>query len=227
MEKKKHSVARRVARGANVQIKACVFKSHCGQFNGLVRNSTAGNATNAFAGKTKKGFTGHEEEDEFGLINMKGRLFDPKVGRFTTTDPVIANVFDGQSLGAYAYVRNNPLTLIDPSGFVAEPATAFPETFCCVDQTVETENQDDEAEDEVQLVYNDEASESTNSLRFLTDVGTTGDGAGGITSTNGSSNGVGAASAYGLDVLDNLKSIALFTVSPQVPVGAPGSHPRH
>ncbi len=191
---------------------------------GARRNPLWGGPGVGVAGKTKKGFTGHEEEDEFGLINMKGRLFDPKVGRFTTTDPVIANVFDGQSLGAYAYVRNNPLTLIDPSGFVAEPATAFPETFCCVDQTVETENQDDEAEDEVQLVYNDEASESTNSLRFLTDLGTTGDGAGGITSTNESSNGLGimgdvlsgAASAYGHDVLDNLKSIALFTVSPQL-----------
>jgi RHS repeat-associated protein len=77
-------------------------------------------------GKTKKGFTGHEEEDEFGLVNMKGRLLDPKIGRFTTTDPVIANVYNGQSFGAYSYVRNNPLTLVDPSGFEPEEPPILP-----------------------------------------------------------------------------------------------------
>jgi RHS repeat-associated protein len=70
----------------------------------------------------KPGFTGHDEEDEFGLVHMKGRLFDPKLGRFTTTDPVITNVFNGQTLNGFSYVRNNPLTLVDPSGFTEEEA---------------------------------------------------------------------------------------------------------
>ncbi|HRI67383.1 MAG TPA: RHS repeat-associated core domain-containing protein [Polyangium sp.] len=66
-----------------------------------------------------KGFTGHEEDEEVGLVNMKGRLYDPKLARFTTTDPVIADVWDGQSFNAYAYTWNNPLAFTDPSGFEA------------------------------------------------------------------------------------------------------------
>jgi len=87
---------------------------------GARRNPEWGGPSIALTSKTKKGFTGHEEDDEFGLVNMKGRLMDPKIGRFTTTDPVIANVYNGQSFAAYSYVRNNPLRFVDPSGFDPE-----------------------------------------------------------------------------------------------------------
>ena len=89
---------------------------------GARRNPQWGGPDIPFTSKTKKGFTGHEDEEEFGLVNMKGRLLDPKIGRFTTTDPVIADVYNGQSFGAYSYVRNNPLTLVDPTGFSEEEA---------------------------------------------------------------------------------------------------------
>ncbi|HRI72673.1 MAG TPA: type IV secretion protein Rhs, partial [Polyangium sp.] len=55
---------------------------------GARRNPEWGGAPIALTSKTKRGFTGHEDEEEFGLINMKGRLLDPKIGRFTTTDPI-------------------------------------------------------------------------------------------------------------------------------------------
>jgi RHS repeat-associated protein len=71
----------------------------------------------SFASKTTKGFTGHEHDDELGLVNMKGRVYDPKLGRFLTTDPIVANLFSGQSFNAYAYVLGNPLSYVDPSGF--------------------------------------------------------------------------------------------------------------
>jgi RHS repeat-associated protein len=35
------------------------------------------------------GFTGHDDEAELGLVNMKGRLYDPTTGRFTTPDPFV------------------------------------------------------------------------------------------------------------------------------------------
>ena len=63
----------------------------------------------SFSSKTTMGFTGHESDDELGLVNMKGRLFDPKLGRFITTDPIISDLYNGQSLNAYSYVMNNPL----------------------------------------------------------------------------------------------------------------------
>jgi RHS repeat-associated protein len=100
------------------------------------RNSIWGTSGGVIPSKTKHGFTGHDEEDEFGLVNMKGRLYDPHIARFTTTDPVIANVFDGQTLNAYAYVGNNPLAFIDPTGFTGEGVvqqSGFPDVPLPVD----------------------------------------------------------------------------------------------
>jgi uncharacterized protein RhaS with RHS repeats len=47
---------------------------------------------------------------------MNGRVYDPAAGRFLSVDPIV-HVGLSQSPNGYAYVWNNPLTLIDPSGF--------------------------------------------------------------------------------------------------------------
>jgi RHS repeat-associated protein len=71
------------------------------------------------------GFTGQEDDVEFGLINMGGRIYDPRTTRFLTPDPI------GRALGSaagnrYAYVLNNPTNLVDPTGFMEEmEADAF------------------------------------------------------------------------------------------------------
>jgi RHS repeat-associated protein len=74
------------------------------------------------------GFTGHDEDDELGLVNMRGRLYDPKQRRFISPDPFVSDPFNGQSHNRYAYVLNNPLNLIDPSGFQSQsaPGTSVP-----------------------------------------------------------------------------------------------------
>jgi RHS repeat-associated protein len=64
------------------------------------------------------GFTGHEEDSETGLINMRGRIYNPKVGHFLTPDPFTSNPFSPVAFNPYAYVLNNPLNYTDPSGFV-------------------------------------------------------------------------------------------------------------
>ncbi|WP_275936164.1 RHS repeat domain-containing protein, partial [Sorangium cellulosum] len=71
----------------------------------------------SFASKTTQGFTGYESDDEFGLVNMKGRMYDPRIGRFLTTDPIVSFMFFGQSWNPYSYVLNNPLAYVDPGGF--------------------------------------------------------------------------------------------------------------
>ncbi len=38
---------------------------------------------------TTRGFTGHEQLDEVGLIHMNGRVYDPKLGRFLQADPFV------------------------------------------------------------------------------------------------------------------------------------------
>ena len=48
---------------------------------------------------------------------MDGRMYDPIVGRFISADPFIQSPDLSQSLNRYAYCINNPLSLIDPSGY--------------------------------------------------------------------------------------------------------------
>ena len=67
--------------------------------------------------KTTRGFTGHEQLDEVGLVHMNGRVYDPELGRFLSADPFVQDATDLQAFNLYAYVRNNPLSLLDPSGF--------------------------------------------------------------------------------------------------------------
>ena len=69
----------------------------------------------------RQGYTGHEHDDEFGLINMKGRIYDPEARRFLTPDPIQAPI-SSQSHNRYSYVQNNPATLTDPTGYL--PRTA-------------------------------------------------------------------------------------------------------
>jgi hypothetical protein len=48
---------------------------------------------------------------------MKGRVYDPRVGQFLTPDPLVVSPFASQAYNRYAYVLNNPLRYIDPTGF--------------------------------------------------------------------------------------------------------------
>jgi hypothetical protein len=57
---------------------------------------------------------------------MKGRVYDPGVGRFLSPDPVVAQPHSGQSWNPYSYVVNSPLNLVDPSGFQQEPPPILP-----------------------------------------------------------------------------------------------------
>jgi RHS repeat-associated protein len=85
----------------------------------------------AIAGNTHDGYTGHEQLDNLGLIHMNGRVYDPRIGRFISADPYVPAPFSGQSLNRYAYVFNNPLSYIDPSGFDPEvPCMEAPNGGC-------------------------------------------------------------------------------------------------
>lgn len=88
---------------------------------GLRRDYTDWNGEPAGAAElTDRGYTGHEMLDNLGLVHMNGRIYDPKIARFLTPDPVIAAPYDLQNYNHYSYVRNNPMSLNDPSGYVAE-----------------------------------------------------------------------------------------------------------
>jgi len=63
------------------------------------------------------GFTGHEHDDDLGLINMRGREYDPAMRRFLSADPHVTDPLLGQSYNCYSYVVNNLMNLVDPTGF--------------------------------------------------------------------------------------------------------------
>jgi RHS repeat-associated protein len=61
-------------------------------------------------------FTGQEYDTEFELYNYNARLYDPVLGRFITADTIVPDWTNPQSLNRYAYVLNNPLRYVDPTG---------------------------------------------------------------------------------------------------------------
>ncbi|RYZ19920.1 MAG: hypothetical protein EOO16_18465, partial [Chitinophagaceae bacterium] len=87
-------------------------------------NGTAGSGElpGGLAGEaTDRGFTLHEHLEGLGLIHMNGRVYDPRLGRFTSADPLVSVPGDLQSYDRYAYVMNRPLDAGDPTGYAPEP----------------------------------------------------------------------------------------------------------
>ncbi|HEX7771477.1 MAG TPA: RHS repeat-associated core domain-containing protein, partial [Pyrinomonadaceae bacterium] len=70
-------------------------------------------------------FTSHERDAETGLDYMQARYYQGLQGRFTSADPLLASgrPANPQSWNRYAYVLNNPVRLIDPTGYEAKDDT--------------------------------------------------------------------------------------------------------
>ncbi len=83
---------------------------------GSLRNPVGfgyGNVSHTF----DRGYTLHEHYDDFDLINMNGRLYDPVIGRMFSPDIVIQDEHNLQAYNRYSYCFNNPLRFTDPSGY--------------------------------------------------------------------------------------------------------------
>ncbi len=66
---------------------------------------------------TNDGFTTHEHLDEVYLIHMNGRVYDYRMGRFLSVDPIISSPANSQAINPYSYIGNNPLSGVDPTGY--------------------------------------------------------------------------------------------------------------
>ena len=111
------------------------FKDHQGSLAAVVHGNTVerlgydpwgrrrkpdgtsyGNVSHTF----DRGYTLHEHYDNFGLINMNGRLYDPVLGRMLSPDILVQDEHNAQSYNCYSYCLNNPLRFTDPSGYAVK-----------------------------------------------------------------------------------------------------------
>ncbi len=70
-------------------------------------------------------YTGQREEAELGLYFYNARWYDPSLGRFIQPDTIVPDPGSPMDWDRYAYVRNNPVTLTDPSGEFVSPIVAI------------------------------------------------------------------------------------------------------
>jgi len=68
---------------------------------------------------TDRGWIGQTKDASTGLQYLNARYYDPTIGRFTATDPIIDTAQPG-SLDRYGYGYDNPVTLSDPTGLYVE-----------------------------------------------------------------------------------------------------------
>jgi RHS repeat-associated protein len=73
--------------------------------------SRSGQSANKF------GYTGHQMDQETGLIYFQARYYDPQTGRFITQDPYEGDWNTPLSLHHYLYAYGNPTTYIDLHGY--------------------------------------------------------------------------------------------------------------
>jgi RHS repeat-associated protein len=61
-------------------------------------------------------FTGKERDTESGLDYFGARYYAGALGRFNSADSLFGSIGNPQTLNRYAYVLNNPLAMVDPTG---------------------------------------------------------------------------------------------------------------
>jgi RHS repeat-associated protein len=76
-------------------------------------------------------FTSYNRDSESGLDYALARYYDSRTGTFLMVDPVEGKSGDPQSWNRYAYARNNPIMVTDPSGkfFFIPLLIMFAESF--------------------------------------------------------------------------------------------------
>jgi RHS repeat-associated protein len=91
---------------------------------GQLRNSTTWSGTptstetNALLTYTRQGYTFQTWLGQsMGLNHTNGRVQDALLTRFLSADLHVTDTTNAQSYNRYSYVLNNPLTMVDPTGF--------------------------------------------------------------------------------------------------------------
>jgi RHS repeat-associated protein len=94
------------------------------------------------SGASTYGFTG-EERDQSGLIFLRARYMQPRLGIFLARDPWSGDQLRPGSLNGYSYVEGNPVNAADPTGlrkfriwasaFIPQETIEFPYPYTTID----------------------------------------------------------------------------------------------
>jgi RHS repeat-associated protein len=68
------------------------------------------------------GYAGQQTDAESAFQYLRARMYDPSTGRFLTADPTFGTLPSPLSLNPFLYTLDNPVTLVDPSGFSSSRA---------------------------------------------------------------------------------------------------------
>ena len=87
-------------------------------------------------------FTSHERDLETVLDFMQARFYSPVMGRFTSADTYAGRPENPQTLNLYAYVINNPLRYVDPTGHFAQDPPVRPGNECSKEKPCDSDAND-------------------------------------------------------------------------------------
>ena len=76
-------------------------------------------------GSERYSFTGKEKDKATDLYYFEARYYKHGYRHFTQPDTIIPNNYNPQTLNRYAYVVNNPLRYIDPTGHKFDDSTIY------------------------------------------------------------------------------------------------------
>lgn len=62
------------------------------------------------------GFTGGVVEQSSSLLYLQARYYQPGLGRFVSTDPIVQDVYNPITWSPYTYCADNPASYVDPTG---------------------------------------------------------------------------------------------------------------
>ncbi|MDW8321906.1 MAG: RHS repeat-associated core domain-containing protein [Armatimonadota bacterium] len=66
---------------------------------------------------TFAGDWGYRDDGDAGLLYIGARWYDPAVGRWTSADKWLGNIYRPLSLNRYLYCEDDPVNAVDPSGY--------------------------------------------------------------------------------------------------------------
>ncbi len=71
--------------------------------------------------------TGYRDDGDAGLLYIGARWYDPTVGRWTSADKWLGDIYQPLSLNRYLYGEHEPVMRVDPSGY--RPAKEYWDWF--------------------------------------------------------------------------------------------------